>query len=160
LSVKSRSSTPKLRLRGRRQGLPLRLEADWHPRSDIRRDSRELTQDVLDVPVSLTSAVGAIFSLSQTILNRPCFSDNSEPIEVRFFWGLSAESHLHSHTVVFSSMTIDIGSMSVPSCEPSQNGRVIERPHEHHQYSPGSSSARLRSYTTVRTWGSCAKRSF
>src|SRR5574340_1043918 len=56
---------------------------------------------------------------------------------------------LHSQTVVFSPTTNDTGSSPVPSCEPSQNGCVIERPHEHHQYSPGSSSssAGLRSYT-------------
>src|SRR5574340_1723524 len=58
---------------------------------------------------------------------------------------------LHSQTVVFSPTTNDTGSSPVPSCEPSQNGCVIERPHEHHQYSPGSSSssAGLRSYTTA-----------
>src|SRR5574340_1705690 len=57
---------------------------------------------------------------------------------------------LHSQTVVFSPTTNDTGSSPVPSCEPSQNGCVIERPHEHHQYSPGSSpsSAGLRAYTT------------
>src|SRR5512139_4004644 len=67
---------------------------------------------------------------------------------------------LHSQTVVFSLMTNDIGSRPLPSCEPSQNGWVIERPHEHHQYSPGSSSssAGLRSYTTGSDMAcSCAK---
>src|SRR5512139_1957837 len=67
---------------------------------------------------------------------------------------------LHSHTVVFSLMKNGIGSSPLPSCEPSQNGCVIERPHEHHQYSPGSrsSSAGLRSYTTGSDMlGSCAK---
>src|SRR5574340_1666598 len=69
---------------------------------------------------------------------------------------------LHSQTVVFSPTTNDTGSSPVPSCEPSQNGCVIERPHEHHQYSPGGSSGSggWRSYTTASDMGgSCAKES-
>ena len=39
----------------------------------------------------------------------------------------------HQATVFFSLISVLKGENSVPLCEPSQNGCVLERPQEHHQ---------------------------
>jgi hypothetical protein len=44
----------------------------------------------------------------------------------------------HQATVLAASIATLMGANSVPLCDPSQNGWEAERPHAHHQYSPGS----------------------
>jgi len=46
--------------------------------------------------------------------------------------------HAHQATVFASLISTCFGSRPVPLCDPSQNGWLLERPHAHHQYVPGS----------------------
>jgi hypothetical protein len=45
--------------------------------------------------------------------------------------------HAHHATVLASAISVFFGPKLEPLCEPSQNGWVFERPHEHHQNVPG-----------------------